>query len=237
MDLLLATNTNNHHPASKGALWCSEGYLAARFEPVCGAPRLHVSWELWKACWAVRLAFFGLHVHTLSGSFQFKQELCPVWPYQESVRLKSDQGGKSWLPIPKERSHFRSVQRQQGLGRYLEAGNFTSWHIPTRCRHPNTPRPWEAYSSLAEEAKLPCRVFLTVAWQDVANGAPEAKKVSLKHLETPVPTFCTDEMQHFIWIIMNYCQYDRTVGSQRVELCWYTNNTTNNSSIQFNIVQ
>eukprot|EP00438_Fugacium_kawagutii_P014820 Skav234794 [mRNA] locus=scaffold69:152448:159177:+ [translate_table: standard] len=51
-----------------------------------------------------------------------------------------------------EWSHFRSVQRQQAV------------------------RPWEAYSSLASESKLPCRVFLTVAWQDVGAGAPAAKK-------------------------------------------------------------
>ena len=38
-------------------------------------------------------------------------------------------------------------------------------------------RPWDVYSSLAEDGKLPCRVFLTVAWQDVGDGAPEAKKV------------------------------------------------------------
>lgn len=37
-------------------------------------------------------------------------------------------------------------------------------------------RPWDVYSSLAEDGKLPCRVFLTVAWQDVGDGAPEAKK-------------------------------------------------------------
>eukprot|EP00913_Durusdinium_trenchii_P019787 g18600.t1 len=37
-------------------------------------------------------------------------------------------------------------------------------------------RPWEAYGSLADESKLPCRVFLTVAWQDVGSTAPKAKQ-------------------------------------------------------------
>jgi len=38
-------------------------------------------------------------------------------------------------------------------------------------------RPWEAYCSLADESKLPCRVFLTVAWQDVGDIAPKAKEM------------------------------------------------------------
>ena len=48
-------------------------------------------------------------------------------------------------------------------------------HRPTPHAKPSISRPWDAYASLADASQLPCRVFLTVGWQDVgAPGAPQA---------------------------------------------------------------